>query len=311
MPAAPPIESLLDAVGGTPTVRLRRVIPAGAAAVYAKLEQHNPGGSVKDRICLAMIEDAERRGALRSGGTVVEPTSGNTGVGLALVCRVKGYRLVLTMPDSMSMERRQTLESYGVEVVLTPAEQGMEAAIRKAEEIARRENAFMPQQFENAANPEIHRRTTAREILAAMEAEGGGPDAFVAGVGTGGTVTGVGTVLKRERPGALVVAVEPASCAVLSGKPPGPTKIQGLGAGFVPAVLDRAVIDRIVAVEDRPAWDMKDRLAREEGMLVGVSAGAAVVAARQIAEELGAGKRVVVIVPDTGERYFSLAEYFQ
>jgi cysteine synthase A len=303
-------QSILEAVGVTPMVELGRVAPEGAATVFGKIEAFNPGGSVKDRICLSMIEAAERDGLLRPGGLIVEPTSGNTGIGLALVAAVKGYSCILTMPDSMSLERRQVLESYGAQVELTPAEEGMEGAIRRAEEIlAENENAFMPQQFMNPANPEVHRRTTAHEILAAL----GGRDvhAFVAGVGTGGTVTGVGQVLKERFPFVRIVAVEPANSAVLSGGRPGPHKIQGLGAGFVPDVVDRSVIDEVLPVRDRDAWDMKGRLAREEGLLVGISAGAAVVAALDVARRLGTGKNVVVILPDYGDRYFSLDEYFQ
>jgi cysteine synthase A len=305
-----PYNHILELIGGTPMVRLRRVPPEGAAALYGKLEALSPGGSVKDRICLSMIEAAERDGLLGPGGIIVEPTSGNTGIGLALVAAVKGYRCILTMPDSMSLERRQVLHAYGAEVVLTPAEEGMEGAIRKAEEIlAEHEGAFMPQQFMNPANPEVHRRTTVREILAALNGER--VDAFVAGVGTGGTITGVGSVLREEVPGARIVAVEPAGSPVLSGGRAGPHKLQGLGAGFVPDVVDLAVIDEIIAVRDRDAWEMKARLAREEGLLVGISAGAAVFAALTVAERLGRGRNVVVVLPDYGDRYFSLDEYFQ
>jgi cysteine synthase len=303
-------QSVLDLVGGTPLVRLRRVVGPGAAAVWAKMEQANPGGSVKDRICLAMVEAAERSGELRPGGVVVEPTSGNTGIGLALVCAVRGYRCILTMPESMSLERRQLLEAYGAEVVLTPAEQQMEGALAKAREItAATPGAFTPQQFDNPANPRVHAETTAGEILEAMR--GVSVDAFVAGVGTGGTVSGVGEVLRRElRPAPRVVAVEPDACATISRGERGPTKIQGLAAGFVPANYHPGVVDEVRTVSDADAWRAKTDLARREGLLVGISAGAAVHVALAVARELGAGKNVVTVLPDTGERYFSLEEYF-
>jgi len=302
--------SMLDLIGGTPIVRLRRVSEPGAAAVWAKMEQANPGGSVKDRICLAMVEEAERSGQLRPGGVVIEPTSGNTGIGLALVCAVRGYRCILTMPESMSLERRQLLEAYGAEVVLTPAEQQMEGALAKAREmVAATPGAFMPQQFDNPANPRVHAETTAGEILEAMR--GLSIDAFVAGVGTGGTVSGVGEVLRRElRPAPRVVAVEPDACATISRGERGPTKIQGLAAGFVPANYHAGVVDDVRTVSDADAWRTKVDLARREGLLVGISAGAAVYAALAVARELGAGKNVVTVLPDTGERYFSLEEYF-
>jgi cysteine synthase A len=301
---------VLDLVGGTPIVRLRRVSEPGAAAVWAKMEQANPGGSVKDRICLAMVEEAERSGELRPGGVVVEPTSGNTGIGLALVCAVRGYRCILTMPESMSLERRQLLEAYGAEVVLTPAEQQMEGALTKAREIvASTPGAFMPQQFDNPANPRVHADTTASEILEAMR--GLSIDAFVAGVGTGGTVSGVGEVLRRElRPAPRVIAVEPESCATISRGERGPTKIQGLAAGFVPANYHPGVVDEVRTASDADAWRTKVDLARREGLLVGISAGAAVHVALAVARELGAGKNVLTVLPDTGERYFSLEEYF-
>jgi cysteine synthase A len=305
---APVVDSVLDLIGKTPLVRLRRVVPEGAAAVYAKCEHLNPTGSVKDRICLAMIEKAEREGRIRRGDTVVEPTSGNTGIGLALVCAKKGLKLVLTMPRSMSLERRALLEALGAELVFTDPERVMDGALEAARAIVAERGAFMPQQFDNAANPEVHEHTTAREILAAME--GLSLDAFVAAVGTGGTVSGVGHALAREVPGAIVVAVEPAASPVLAGGTPGPSKIQGLNAGFIPANYDANVIDRIAHVADRQAWDMKFRLAREEGLLVGISAGANVHAAIELAKELGPGKNVVTILCDTGERYFSLAEFF-
>ena len=302
--------SVLDLVGGTPIVRLRRIAEPSAAAVWAKMEQANPGGSVKDRICLAMVAEAERSGQLRPGGVVVEPTSGNTGIGLALVCAVRGYRCILTMPESMSLERRQLLEAYGAEVVLTPAEQQMEGALAKARDIvASTPGAFMPQQFDNPANPRVHAETTAGEILEAMR--GLSIDAFVAGVGTGGTVSGVGEVLRRElRPAPRVVAVEPDACATISRGERGPTKIQGLAAGFVPGNYHPGVVDEVRTVSDADAWRTKVDLARREGLLVGISAGAAVHVALAVARDLGAGKNVVTVLPDTGERYFSLEEYF-
>jgi cysteine synthase len=309
--AAPPLESILEAVGGTPVVRLRRVVTPDAAAVYAKLESFNPGGSVKDRIAVSMIEAAERSGRLRPGGRVVEATSGNTGVGLALVCAVKGYRLTLVLPDSTSIEHRQMLEAYGAELVLTRAEEAMTAPVARARELAAREGALLVEQFANPANPDAHRAHTGPELAAQLRALDLAPDALVVGVGTGGTLTGVAEVLRREHPRVAVIAVEPAACAVLSGGPPGPTRIQGLGPGFVPAVLDRAAYDRVIAVGDEEAWAMKGRLAREEGLLVGVSSGAAAVAALAVARELGPGKVVATFFADTGERYFSFAEWFE
>jgi cysteine synthase A len=309
--AAPPLESILEAVGGTPVVRLRRVVPAGAASIFAKLESLEPGGSVKDRIALAMIEAAERDGRLAPGGHVVEPTSGNTGLGLALVCAVKGYRLSLVMPDSTALEHRQALEGYGARIVLTRAEDAMEPAVARARELAEREGALLLDQFTNAANPAAHRQGTGPELVAAFRAAGAAPDAFVAGVGTGGTLAGVAPVLREGFPGIALVAVEPASCAVLSGGPAGPTRIQGLGAGFVPGVLDRSSYDRVLTVEDEEAWATKLRLAREEGLLVGISSGAAVAAAARVALELGPGKIVATILGDTGERYFSMEAWFE
>jgi cysteine synthase A len=304
------IESVLELVGDTPLVSVRALGPGPRAAVWAKMEQGNPGGSVKDRICLAMIEEAERTGKLLPGGVVVEPTSGNTGIGLALVCAVRGYRCILAMPESMSLERRQLLEAYGAELVLTPAEHQMEGAVARAREIARTTpGAFMPQQFDNPANPAVHARTTAREILEAMRPLS--IDALVVGVGTGGTVTGVGEVLRREvSPAPRIVAVEPAACATLSRGERGPTKIQGLAAGFVPRNYHASVVDEVRTVTDEDAWRTKVQLAHREGLLVGISAGAAVHAALEVAGELGPGKNVVTVLPDTGERYFSLEEYF-
>jgi cysteine synthase A len=295
-------QSPLELIGNTPVVRLNRVPPKAGAEVWAKLEFANLGGSVKDRICLSMIEDAERSGRLRPGDVVVEPTSGNTGIGLALVCAIKGYRLILTMPDTMSEERRSLLLAYGAELELTPDSKGMHAAVARAEEIARSEpRAFMPQQFRNPANPEAHRRTTAREILEQMPRL----DAFVAGVGTGGTISGVGEVLHRERPGCQVVAVEPKASAVLSGGPPGYHKIQGIGAGFVPENLTPGSYDRVIAVGDEESAELARRLAREEGLLVGISSGANCAAALEVARELGPGKIVLTVFCDTGERYLT------
>ncbi len=303
--------SVLDLVADTPLVEIRRTGgEAPRARVFGKLEATNPGGSVKDRICLAMIERAEEQGALRPGGVVIEPTSGNTGIGLALVCASRGYRCVLTMPASMSLERRQLLEAFGAEVVLTPEEEQIEGALAKAREIAERTpGAFVPQQFDNAANPSVHARTTAREILHAMD--GVTLDAFIAAVGTGGTVSGVGSVLRAEVPGCRIVAVEPESCATLSRGERGPTKIQGLAAGFVPRNFHAAVPHEIRTVTDEVAYRTKVDLARLDGLLVGISSGANVATALDVARELGPGKNVVTILCDTGERYFSLDEYFR
>ena len=296
-------DSVLDLIGNTPLVRLHRVVPEGSAEVLAKLESLNPAGSVKDRIALSMIEDAEARGALKPGDTLVEPTSGNTGIGLAMTAAVKGYRLILTMPEDMSVERRKLLTRYGAELVLTPAIEGMSGAVFAAQELVEKHGYFMPQQFDNPANPEIHRRTTAQEIL---QATGGKLDAFVVGVGTGGTITGVGEVLKAHNPAILVVAVEPARSAVLAGGKAGLTGIQGIGASFVPTVLNRDIYDELIAVTDEDAYAMTARLTKEEGLLVGISAGCNIFASVQVAAKLGAGKRVVTVLPDTGERYLSV-----
>ena len=301
--AAERADTVLGLIGRTPVVRLQRMPAPGSAIVWAKLERANPGGSVKDRIGLSMIEAAERDGLLKSGGVIVEPTSGNTGIGLAMTAAVKGYRLILTMPDTLSVERRTLLAAYGAELVLTPGAKGIKGAIAKAEELVRENpGSFIPQQFKNPANPEVHRRTTAVEILKQVE----GPiHAFVAGVGTGGTLTGVGEVLKERYPTVQIVAVEPANSPVLSGGQPGPHKIQGIGAGFVPDVLNMDVVDEVITVANEEALGTAQRLAREEGLLVGISSGAAAFAALQVARRLGDGRTVVVILPDTGERYLS------
>ena len=304
-------DSIVDTIGGTPLVRLSRLMKEENAGgvILGKCEYFNPLSSVKDRIGLAMIEAAERDGKIKEGATLVEPTSGNTGIALAFVCAAKGYKLILTMPESMSLERRKMLLLFGAETVLTPAPLGMRGAIEKAEEIvSNTPGAMMLQQFENPANPEAHRRTTGPEILEAMGELS--IDAFVAGVGTGGTITGVGSVLREAHPSVEIVALEPIDSAVLSGGGPGPHKIQGIGAGFVPAVLDTSIYDSIVKVTDEDAYKMKQRLAREEGLLVGISAGANVFAASEVAKRLGPGKNVITVLCDTGERYFSLDEYF-
>ena len=296
--------NILETVGRTPLVRLNRLPSADCAEVYVKLESFNPMGSVKDRAALVMIEQAERDGRLRPGTdiVVVEPTSGNTGIGLAMVCAVKDYRLVLTMPENMSMERRKLLRAMGAELVLTPRTGGMRAAIEAARSIAaERPNAFMPQQFENPANPKAHYDTTGLEVLQDLP----DLDAFVAGVGTGGTITGVGRRLRDMGSRALIIAVEPAASPVLSDGRPGPHTIQGIGAGFVPSVLDAKHLDRIVQVRDEDAKATARELARKEGIFVGVSSGAAVFAALEVAKELGKGKKVVTMAPDFGERYLS------
>jgi cysteine synthase A len=298
-------DSVLDLIGRTPVVRLNRLPTPGGAVVVAKVESLNPGGSVKDRIALAMVEDAERRGILKPGGTIVEPTSGNTGIGLALAAAVKGYRLILTMPDDMSVERQRLMARLGAEIHLTPAIEGMTGAVFAAQELVREHpDYFMPQQFQNPANPEAHRRGTALEILEVLA--GRRLDAFVAGVGTGGTLTGVGEVLKDKIPGLRVVAVEPARSPVLSGGRARPHAIQGIGASFVPGVLNREIIDEIITVRDEDAIAWSRRLAREEGLLVGISAGAAAFAACAVAAALAPGQLVMTVLPDTGERYLSL-----
>jgi cysteine synthase len=301
--------SVLDLIGNTPLVKLNRVVPEGAADVYVKLEFFNPGSSVKDRIAFSMIEEAEKSGKLKQGHTIIEPTSGNTGIGLAMVAAAKGYRAILVMPDTMSVERRSLLRAYGAELVLTPGSEGMGGAIRKAEELASQNaNYFVPQQFENFANPEIHRQTTGRELVQQGE-EIGGIDALISGIGTGGTITGSGEVLKEKYPNVQIVAVEPTASPVLSGGKPGPHKIQGIGAGFVPKVLNTDVYDDIIQIENEEAFEISRRVAKEEGILCGISSGAAIAAALKVAQKLGKGKKVVAIVPDNGERYLSTPLY--
>lgn len=300
------VNNVTELIGGTPIVKLGRLQEEGSADVYVKLEYANPGSSVKDRIALAMVEAAEEAGLIKPGDTIVEPTSGNTGIGLALVSAAKGYNLVVVMPDTMSQERRNLLRAYGAELHLTPGAGGMKAAIAKAEELKAEHGYFMPQQFQNAANPEVHARTTGKEITRQMA---DGLDGFVSGIGTGGTITGAGKVLKEHFPGIKVYAVEPTDSAILSGGSPGPHKIQGIGAGFVPDVLDTKVYDEVVLISNEEAFEASRNAARKEGILGGVSAGAAIAAAQKVAKQLGAGKKVLAILPDNGERYLSTALY--
>ncbi|MBI5847620.1 MAG: cysteine synthase A [Nitrospirae bacterium] len=294
---------VLSMIGNTPLVKIHRMTDHDDAEIWAKLEGANPGGSVKDRIALAMVEVAEREGKLKAGGTIIEPTSGNTGIGLAMVAAVKGYRLILTMPDTMSMERRQLLQAYGAELVLTEGKKGMKGAVDRAAEISSDNlSYFMPQQFENCANPEVHMKTTAVEILNDL---GSAPDGFVAGVGTGGTITGMGLVFRDKRPDIWIAAVEPAASPVLSGGNAGPHKIAGLGAGFVPGILNTKIYDEVIKVTDGDAAETARVLAVKEGILAGISSGAALWGALRVARKLGRGKKIVVIIPDRGERYLS------
>lgn len=297
--------SVIDLVGNTPLVKLNRLTGADDADVYLKLEFFNPGSSVKDRIALAMIEAAEKSGDLKEDSTIIEPTSGNTGIGLAMIAAAKGYKSVLVMPDTMSLERRNLLRAYGADLVLTPGAEGMKGAISKAEKLAEENGWFLPQQFNNEANPEVHRLTTGPEIANALDQV----DAFISGIGTGGTITGAGEVLKERFPGINIVAVEPEDSAILSGGKPGPHKIQGIGAGFVPEVLDTEIYDEIIKVSNDDAYTFARRAAREEGILGGVSSGAAIAAALQVAKKLGKGKTVVAIIPSNGERYLSTPLY--
>ncbi|MGA7827756.1 MAG: cysteine synthase A [Geobacteraceae bacterium] len=296
--------NLTELIGNTPLVRLQKIAAGSKAQLVAKVESFNPGGSVKDRIGLAMIRAAEEKGLLKKGSVIIEPTSGNTGIALALVAAVRGYRLILTMPDTMSVERRNLLKAYGAELVLTPGAKGMRGAIEKAEELAAKiPGSFVPQQFENPANPEVHRKTTAQEI---WDDTDGDVDIVVGGVGTGGTITGIGEALKAKKLGVKVIAVEPFDSPVISGGQPGAHKIQGIGAGFVPDVLNTEILDEIIPVKNEDAFAAARRLAAEEGMLSGISSGAALVAALEIAKRPeNAGKMIVVVLPDTGERYLS------
>ena len=298
------VNSITELIGETPVVKLNHVVDADSADVYLKLEYMNPGSSVKDRIALAMIEAAEQSGQLKAGDTIIEPTSGNTGIGLAWVAAAKGYKAILVMPDTMSLERRSLLRAYGAQLILTPGAEGMKGAIGKANELAQQHGYFLPQQFENPANPEIHRNTTGKELV---EQFPDGLDAFISGVGTGGTVTGAGEVLKEKFPEIKVYAVEPTDSPVLSGGKPGGHKIQGIGAGFVPKVINTEIYNDVIKVSNEDAFETSRRVGQEEGILGGISAGAAVHAALQVAKQLGKGKKVVAIIPDNGERYLSTA----
>ncbi|TJY38548.1 cysteine synthase A [Cohnella pontilimi] len=301
------VQSITELIGDTPLVRLNRLVPAGSAEIYVKLEYQNPGASVKDRIAISMVEEAEKRGDIKPGvTTIVEPTSGNTGIGLAMVAAAKGYRAILVMPETMSLERRNLLRAYGAELVLTPGSEGMNGAVKKAEEITAQNNDyFMPQQFKNPDNVKIHRETTGPEIVEAINSLDSKLDAFIAGIGTGGTISGAGEVLKKNFPNIKIYAVEPAGSPLLSGGNPGPHKIQGIGANFIPEILNRQVYDGVITVENDEAFEVARAAAKQEGILCGISSGAAIHAALKVAKELGEGKRVVAIVPSNGERYLS------
>ncbi|MFC4777238.1 cysteine synthase A [Paenibacillus sp. GCM10023252] len=300
------VQSVTELIGDTPLVRLNRLVPEGSAEVYVKLEYQNPGASVKDRIAISMIEVAESEGRIKPGDTIVEPTSGNTGIGLALVAAAKGYKAILVMPETMSIERRNLLRAYGAELVLTPGSEGMNGAVRKAEELAAENPSyFIPQQFKNQANVKVHRETTGPEIVEAINSLDGKLDAFIAGIGTGGTISGAGEVLKNNFPDIKIYAVEPAASPMLSGGKPGPHKIQGIGANFIPDILNREIYDGVITVENEESFEYARRAAREEGILCGISSGAAIYAALKVAKELGAGKRVVAVLASNGERYLS------
>ena len=301
------VNNIVELIGDTPVVKLNRVVEDGSADVYVKLEYQNPGSSVKDRIALAMVEAAEKEGKIKPGDTIIEPTSGNTGIGLAMVAAAKGYKAVFVMPDTMSSERRALLKAYGAELVLTPGAEGMKGAIKKAKELKEEKGYFEPQQFENPANPKVHELTTGPELV--EQFEGKEIDAFLAGVGTGGTLTGAGKVLKEKYPNIQIVAIEPEDSAILSGGNPGPHKLQGLGAGFVPDTLDTKVYDDVIKVGNEEAMEMSRRVAKEEGILGGISSGAAIKAALKKAKELGEGKTVVTVLPSNGERYLSTPLY--
>jgi len=300
------VNSITELIGGTPLVKLQRLVTDEHADVYLKLEYMNPGSSVKDRIALSMIEDAEQKGTLKPGDTIVEPTSGNTGIGLAMVAAAKGYRSLLVMPETMSMERRNLLRAYGAELVLTPGPDGMGGAIQKASELQRENGYFMPQQFENEANPKVHRETTGKELI---EQVGDQLDAFVSGIGTGGTITGAGEVLKKKFPNVQLIALEPSDSPILSGGKKGPHKIQGIGAGFIPDILKTDLYDEVMTVSAEQSFEYARRAAREEGILGGISSGAAIYAALEVAKRLGKGKKVVAIIPSNGERYLSTPLY--
>jgi cysteine synthase len=298
--------SVADLVGQTPIVKLNRLVDENSAEVYLKLEYFNPGSSVKDRIALAMIEAAEEQGLIKPGvDTIIEPTSGNTGIGLAMIAAAKGYKAVFVMPETMSLERRNLLRAYGAELVLTPGPAGMKGAIAKAEELVQEHGYFLPQQFKNQANPEVHRRTTGKEIVEQMDQL----DAFVSGIGTGGTISGAGSVLREKFPEIKIVAIEPTDSPVLSGGSPGPHKLQGLGAGFIPETLNTDIYDEVIQVGTEEAFAASRRAAREEGILGGISSGAAIHAALEVAKKLGKGKKVLAIIPDNGERYLSTVLY--
>jgi cysteine synthase len=302
------VQNITQLIGDTPLVRLNRVVPEDSAEVYVKLEFQNPGASVKDRIAISMINEAD--GIIKPGDTIIEPTSGNTGIGIAMVAAAKGYKAILVMPETMSMERRNLLRAYGAQLVLTPGAEGMKGAIRRAEEIqAENPSYFMPQQFKNQANVKVHRETTGPEIVQAIKDHDGQLDGFVSGIGTGGTITGAGGVLREAFPNIHIVAVEPAASPVLSGGKPGPHKIQGIGAGFVPDILNTEVYNEVIQVENEQAFETSRRVAKEEGILGGISTGAAIFAGLQLAKKLGKGKRVVVVVPSNGERYLSTPLY--
>lgn len=304
------VNNVTELIGGTPLVRLNRLAQEGSADIYLKLEYQNPGSSVKDRIAISIVEEAEREGLLKPGGTIVEATSGNTGIGLALVGAAKGYKAVIVMPETMSLERRNLLRAYGAELVLTPGSEGMNGAVKKADEILKENPSYFPsEQFKNKANVKIHRETTGPEIIDAIESIGGPLDAFIAGIGTGGTITGAGEVLKSRYPDIKIYAVEPAASPILAGGKPGPHKIQGIGANFIPEILNQDIYDEIIHVENDEAFETARRVAKEEGVLSGISSGAAVFAALKVAKDLGPGKKVVVIIPSNGERYLSTPLY--